>query len=91
MCATGVAIFTSALDRVALLNGIPHEERSWRHSSIGSRIRFLTTLAGDPRRAAAFQRLIRRVKLALLTVAVLGSVISLFFWTSAPRPVVLRL
>ncbi|MGB2985980.1 MAG: M48 family metallopeptidase [Phycisphaerae bacterium] len=80
VCATGAAIFASALDRVAVLNGIPHEERSWRHSSIGSRIRFLTSLAGDPGRAAGFERLMRRVKITMLAVAIIGSVFSVYYW-----------
>ncbi len=84
VCATGAAIFASALDRVAVLNGIPHEERSWRHSSIGSRIRFLTSLAGDPRRAASFERLLRRVKAAVLTVAVVGAAITVYYWIVVP-------
>lgn len=76
VCATGAAIFTSALDRVALLNGIPHEERSWRHSSIGSRIRFLTSLAGDPGRAVRFENGIRRTKKVVLLAALLGGLMS---------------
>ncbi len=75
LCATGVAIFTSALERVAALNGIPQEERSWRHSSIGSRIRFLHALAGDPGRVVRFERLVRRVQSAMLAAAVLGGLV----------------
>ena len=91
VCATGAAIFTSALDRVAVLNGIPHEERSWRHSSIGSRIRFLTSLAGDPRRAARFERLLKRVKTAVLTAAVVGATITVYYWIVVPEPAILRM
>ncbi len=88
VCATGAAIFVSALDRVAVLNGIPHQERSWRHSSIGSRMRFLTSLAGDPRRTARFERLIRRVKIGMLTVAIIGSAVCVYYWTVVPVPAV---
>lgn len=91
VCATGAAIFVSALDRVAVLNGIPHEERSWRHSSIGSRMRFLTSLAGDPRRTARFERLIARIKTGLLTTAIIGSVVCVYYWTVVPVPAVLRM
>lgn len=91
VCATGAAIFVSALDRVAVLNGIPHQERSWRHSSIGSRMRFLTSLAGDPRRTARFERLIRRVKTAMLTAAIMGSAVCVYYWTVVPVPAVLRM
>lgn len=91
VCATGASIFTSALDRVAQLNGIPHDERSWRHSSIGSRIRFLTSLAGDPTRAMKFDRMVRRIKMAMLTLAILGSGICLYYWIEARVPAMVRL
>lgn len=91
VCATGAAIFASALDRVALLNGIPQEERSWRHSSIGSRIRFLASLAGDPNRARAFQRLVRRVRMAMLALAVLGCLVTVYYWRDVSQPVLLSL
>lgn len=80
VCMTGAEVFASALDRVAILNGIPHEERSWRHSSIGSRIRFLMSLAGDPRRAADFLRGIQRIKTAMLAVALVGACLSGYYW-----------
>ena len=91
VCATGAELFASALDRVAVLNGIPHEERSWRHSSIGSRIRFLTSLAGDPRRAARFDRLLRVVRFSILGLAVAGAVATAYYWTVVPEPAILRL
>ncbi len=91
VCATGVAVFASALDRVAVLNGIPHEERSWRHSSIGSRIRFLASLAGDPRRAVQFDRLLRIVRFAILTVALVGAAASVCYWTVVEEPAILKL
>lgn len=91
VCATGAAIFASALDRVAVLNGIPHEERSWRHSSIGSRIRFLTSMAGDPDRGDRFERLIGRVKFAMLSLAIIGSAVWMYYWTVVPVPAIMRL
>lgn len=90
VCATGAAIFSSALDRVALLNGIPHDERSWRHSSIGSRIRFLTSLAGDPGKTARFERLIGRAKIALVTLAVVGASLTVYYWRLVEVPAILR-
>jgi STE24 endopeptidase len=91
ICATGAAVFSSALDRVALLNGIPHQERSWRHSSIASRIRFLASVAGDPRRAARFERLIRRIKITMLVAAIIGSVACILYCVLVPEPAILRL
>ena len=91
VCATGAAVFASALDRVAVLNGIPHEERSWRHSSIGSRIRSLTSLAGDPSRVKSFEQVIRRVKIAMIAVAIVGSGLSAYYWMVVAEPAILRL
>ena len=83
VCATGAAVFGGALDRVAVLNGIPHEERSWRHSSIASRIRFLNAQAGDPNLAKRFARLVRRVKRGLLASAIVLSLAASYYWVYA--------
>lgn len=91
VCTTGAAIFASALDRVAVLNGIPHEERSWRHSSIGSRIRFLTSLSGDPTRAERFHRLVHRIRRGLVAAALIGSAGSVYYWSVVERPALLAL
>lgn len=91
VCATGAAIFTSALDRVALLNGIPHDERSWRHSSIGSRIRFLTSLAADPLRAMRFRRLVHRIRLGLVTTAVVGTAVCVIYLTVVEQPAIVAM
>jgi STE24 endopeptidase len=79
VCATGAAIFASALRRVAVLNGIPTEERSWRHSSIGNRIRFLASVSGDPGRAVRFQRRVRRTKRMMMAMAVIGGAMSVAY------------
>ena len=72
LCATGAQIFTGALDYVALLNGIPRKERSWRHSSIASRVASLNSLCGDPKRVESFERLIKIIKSTLLVICVVG-------------------
>ncbi len=91
VCATAAAVFASALERVALLSGIPSEERSWRHSSIGSRVRFLHGLAGDPSKAARFERLIQRIKTTLLAAVALGGAICVYYWTVVPQPALMQL
>jgi STE24 endopeptidase len=90
ICSTAASVFASALHRVAALNGIPTEERSWRHSSIASRIRFLTSLAGDPARARSFERSVERVKLALVTAAVIGAFATVAYLRAVPRPALSR-
>jgi Zn-dependent protease with chaperone function len=52
-CPTSVAVFVSALDKVAVANGIDRHRpgwlQAWQHGSIASRGRFLLRmLAGDP-------------------------------------------
>jgi len=89
VCATGAAVFVSALERVAILNGIPRGERSWRHSSIASRVRFLTSLAGDPARACRFDRVVRRLQLVLLVAAGVG-IVALTGYCIWFEPVLLR-
>jgi STE24 endopeptidase len=87
LCSTGAMIFASALERVARLNGIPIDERSWRHSSIASRCRFLTRLASDPLAALRFDRLIQCIKLVLLGVVLLGAIGSGYaYFQPAPAP-----
>jgi STE24 endopeptidase len=72
VCAGGANIFVRALRKVALLNGIPAEERSWRHSSIASRMHFLTALSGDPGLTRRFLRTIWKIKFALIALDVAG-------------------
>jgi len=70
---------------VAVLNGIPHDERSWRHSSLASRMQFLQSLAGDVARLRAYDRLIRRVKAGLWAGAVLGLCIAGWYIHTRPE------
>lgn len=86
VCSTAAALFASALDRVATLNGIPTEEKSWRHSSIGSRIRFLTSLAGDPSLTMRFERTLRRIQGTIWVVAVVGALLGTWYAMTWPVP-----
>lgn len=79
LCATGAHILATALDRVAVLNGVEHEESSWLHASIGLRIRFLTTLAADPALARRFQRRLRRIKVGLVILALFGGAFAVYY------------
>ncbi|UCG16605.1 MAG: M48 family metalloprotease [Phycisphaerales bacterium] len=84
LCTTAAAKFASALDRVAVLSGIPHDEPSWRHSSIGSRIRFITSLAGDVVRLQSYERLVRRIKVSLWVGTISGLLIATWYVASRP-------
>lgn len=73
LCATAAQVFSHALHEVAHLNGIPPEGRSWRHSSISSRSRFLQRLAQEPHRARRFQRGVLGIQIGILLAAAVGS------------------
>lgn len=80
VCASAAEVFASALERVAILNGIPHDEPSWRHASIGERIRFLARVAGDPNEAERFERSLRRIKLGITIAAVVALACAWMWW-----------
>jgi hypothetical protein len=65
-------VFANALARVAILNGTPLEARSWRHSSISSRMKFVRKIADDPEMRVAFLRSVRIIKLTILFCAALA-------------------
>ncbi len=76
LCATGIQIFISALEKVAYLNGISRDRpgwlQSWQHSTIAKRVAFLERVMADPRQEPRFQRHVSRVKWGLfLTMACL--------------------
>ena len=84
VCATGVGIFADALHRIAVLNGIPVEARSWRHSSIANRIRLLKSYACKPQAAAQLERAVLAIKAILLVGTWVGLGIGL--WLYWPQP-----
>ena len=79
----GTQVMAAALVRVALLNGIPTEARSWRHSSIGSRARFLQYLATSDNALARFSRRLRVLKAVILVIVVLA--LAGLVWTYLPH------
>ena len=66
----GSSVLVSALEKLALLAGLPRRYYSWRHFSIDQRIDFLRRAQEDPGIAHQFQRRLRRI--------VLGVVVSFF-------------
>jgi STE24 endopeptidase len=71
----GVAIMIAALGRIALLNGIPIETRSWRHSSIASRMSLLAQLFERKDKLKQFERGIRLIQVLSIImpmIAMLG-------------------
>ncbi|MBN2210360.1 MAG: M48 family metalloprotease [Sedimentisphaerales bacterium] len=68
----GAAVMGSALRRIALLNGISPEARSFRHSSIHGRSLFLMHLAQDTRGYRKFCKSIIAIKIAIVLALLAG-------------------
>ncbi|MBN1489717.1 MAG: M48 family metalloprotease, partial [Phycisphaerae bacterium] len=81
LCATGAHTFAGALHRIAALNGIPEEARSWRHSSIASRMRFLEELAADPAAVRRFSRTILVIRVVLVIGTVIGLAVAVWLYS----------
>ena len=69
----GAALYASTLQTVARLNGIPLQQRNWRHGSIAARVRYVLRLGGTGGTRRPIDRLIRRIKIILwITTAAAG-------------------
>lgn len=68
----GASIFSSALVRIALLNGISADAHSWRHSSIRSRVDFLQKLAISKRSLQRFGRIVLWIKIGIVLAVIAG-------------------
>ncbi len=80
LCAKGAQTFADALRRIAQLNGIPEDTRSWRHSSIGGRIRFLHELAERPERVRRFGNTIVAIKILLAVGSAVGTALAVWLY-----------
>lgn len=84
ICATAAHLFGDALHEIASLNGIPLEARSWRHSSIGNRIRLLKQYAIDPAAVARLDRAVVMIKIVLVVGSAVGLGIGAWlYWPEA--------
>jgi STE24 endopeptidase len=63
----GAGVFAGALRRVAAINNIPEERRSWCHGSIAKRARYLLQMSADPALTHQFDKLMSRLYLTLVT------------------------
>ncbi len=75
--STSPEAFINALERVAVLNGIPRDKPgwlwSWQHGTIGQRIAFLEKMKDDPAMATHFQRRLLVLKWAVVLFMALFS------------------
>jgi len=81
--------FISALEKVAVLNGIPREKpgwlSSWRHPTIARRVEFLMRIAENPELEPRFQRRVgwAKLSLSLALVVALGGTVWLYWYVRA--------
>jgi len=79
-------LYAATLYRIAVLNGIAPEARSWRHSSIASRMEFARWCARDAAGLRRFTRSLWWVKLVLFMITLVGGVTGMvMYWPSAWR------
>ena len=71
MCPTGIRTFISALDKVALVNGISRRRpgllNAWLHGTIARRVEFLEGVLYDRGTERRFQRRLKLLKWGMLT------------------------
>ncbi len=80
VCASAAELFAEALNRIALLNSIPIDANSWRHSSIADRMTRLHEYASDPSAAAGLDWTVTLIKAFLATGAAIGLAIALYLY-----------
>jgi len=68
----GAEVMGAALRRIAVLNGISAQGRSWRHGSISGRIAFLERLAQENGLLNRFSRKVLLIKAAIVLSLILG-------------------
>ncbi len=71
----GAAVTAQALERIAMLNGMSIHTKSWRHSSIASRMEFLRRLAGEPGLLARFEKRVRWLQITIAAAALTGAAV----------------
>jgi len=86
-CLHRVLVFTTALRRIARLNGAAETAGGWRHFSVARRCAWLEGLAGNPAALARDERRLRRVKRAALAVSfAIAAVAAAYLLATAPTP-----
>jgi STE24 endopeptidase len=85
LCRAGIETFVQALEKIARLNGMSREVRSWRHFSIAKRVEFLESLAARPDRERRFQRVVWLLKGLVVVVLLAGG-----WWAWMKSPEVVR-
>lgn len=85
ICASAAELFADALHRIAALNGIPVDAKSWRHSSIANRMAQLRDYAVRPGAAAWLDTKVLIIKGCLLGGTVVGLLVALLIYSPQLR------
>ena len=80
VCATAADIFAQALQRIAMLNGIPTKAKSWRHASIAHRMNLLRQYAIDPTLSGRLERSVMLIKAVLLVGSMTGMAMTIWLY-----------
>jgi STE24 endopeptidase len=81
LCPAAADVFAEALHRIAILNGMAPHARSWRHSSIASRMQFVRVLASDRKKLRRFNRTIVLTKMVLVLGTAAGCAVGAYhYW-----------
>jgi Zn-dependent protease with chaperone function len=81
ICASAAGLFADALQRIALLNGIAIDAKSWRHSSIANRMEQLRDYARCPGSAARLERRVMAIKGFLAAGTTIGLIIAILLYS----------
>ncbi|MGH9676443.1 MAG: M48 family metallopeptidase, partial [Candidatus Acidiferrum sp.] len=75
LCVSGIRTFISALERVAVINGISRDRpgflQSWQHGTIAKRVDFLQRIVRDEKVEKRFQKRLLIVKCAIVFAMIL--------------------
>ena len=87
VCPNKAWAFSSALQRIAILNGTALRAGSWRHFGISRRMRFIAEMVGRPDQVRRYDRRLRIFKsLFLGGIVVLGAIVALLMAAGIIQP-----
>ncbi|MCK4626786.1 MAG: M48 family metalloprotease [Phycisphaerae bacterium] len=77
LSAEGVSLFSGALMKVALMNGISPSQRNFRHGSITHRLAYLDRLHRSGTGRASVDRSVRLIKIAIWLLAIISIAVTI--------------
>ncbi|MHC4983795.1 MAG: M48 family metallopeptidase [Planctomycetota bacterium] len=80
----GAAVYARALEGIARINGIPMNQRGWRHGSIASRVSYILWLGSTGGSRRGIDRVVGRIKLAILLMLACGVALTVLWEATHP-------